>query len=833
MNEFHDSSQMNRSTPADGAGNRGLTNQPGIATLEHVVQFYEADSFLLDSAATFISAGLRAGEIGIVFATPAHRMGLDERLRADGLDLAGALARGQYIALDAAEALADCLVAGMPDSERFNAVVGSVVAHAARDGRRMRVFGDLVALLAAEGEYTSALRLEEYWNDLQRTYGFLLLCGYPMNGFSGEALAEPFENICAQHSSVVPAESYAALTESAERLRAVARLQQKTAFLEGEVAQRKMAEALLTGQKRVLAMIAGGVALTDVLTELTRMIEAQSDDDMLCSILVRDAEHEQFCLGIAPSMPDSFISVLANASILPPYLGPCGRATHMGEDVITSDIAVDECWADEWRQLALSHGLRTCASSPIFASDGTVLGSVAMYYRASHGPRIANRQLVEVATHLAGLAIERDRAETERARLLSREREARTETETLYRVGQALSAELDLESMVQAATDAATRVSGAQFGAFFYNVVNDQGESFMLYTLSGISRAAFDPFPMPRNTEIFGPTFRGERVVRFDDVTQDPRYGNNPPYHGMPEGHPPVRSHLAVPVVSRSGEVLGGLFFGHAKPGVFSERAERLVAGIAAQAAVAMDNARLYQQVQGAVSIRDQFLATVAHDLRTPLTTIRGHAQILRRRITRANPVPDSRLGDGLAKIETTTTKMSAMINELLDVTLLELGEQLTLEREPIDLVALARRAAAEYQQTTERHRIRVEAAETEVVGLWDGARLERVIDNLVNNAVKFSPEGGEVVITVARPDDASNWAALAVQDQGFGIPVEDLPRIFGRFHRGQNVAERIAGIGIGLVGVRKIVELHGGTVAVASREGTGSTFTVRLPLRP
>ncbi|HEX2178913.1 MAG TPA: SpoIIE family protein phosphatase [Actinomycetota bacterium] len=166
--------------------------------------------------------------------------------------------------------------------------------------------------------------------------------------------------------------------------------------------------------------------------------------------------------------------------------------------------------------------------------------------------------------------------------------------ETLFNVGTVLTAELDLEEVVQAVTNIATDLTGAQFGAFFYNVIDRHGESYMLYSLAGVDREAFSSFPMPRNTDVFGPTFRGERTVRSDDITKDPHYGRNEPYHGMPEGHLPVRSYLAVPVVSRRGEVLGGLFFGHEVVGVFTEGHERLTEGIAAQAAVAIENARLY-----------------------------------------------------------------------------------------------------------------------------------------------------------------------------------------------------------------------------------------------
>ncbi|HEV7372537.1 PAS domain-containing protein [Arenibaculum sp.] len=172
--------------------------------------------------------------------------------------------------------------------------------------------------------------------------------------------------------------------------------------------------------------------------------------------------------------------------------------------------------------------------------------------------------------------------------------------ETLNRIGATLAAELDLERIVQTVTDAGVVLTGAEFGAFFYNVLNEAGDSYMLYTLSGIDRSAFEGFPMPRATAVFRPTFVGEGVIRSDDILLDDRYGRNDPHKGMPEGHVPVRSYLAVPVTSRSGEVLGGLFFGHPEPGRFTIRHERLMVGVAGQAAVAVDNARLFQAVQRA-----------------------------------------------------------------------------------------------------------------------------------------------------------------------------------------------------------------------------------------
>ncbi|MGA8057709.1 MAG: PAS domain S-box protein [Candidatus Binataceae bacterium] len=195
--------------------------------------------------------------------------------------------------------------------------------------------------------------------------------------------------------------------------------------------------------------------------------------------------------------------------------------------------------------------------------------------------------------------------ETLEARVAEVRDEART-LELLNRTCVAVAGELDLERLVQAVTDAGVELSQAQFGAFFYNVIREDGETYTLCAFSGTPNEAFASFPMPRNTAVFEATFRGHGAVRSHDILADPRYGQNPPYYGMPKDRLPMRSYLAVPVVSRSGEMLGGLFFGHSQPGVFTERAERIATGLAAQAAVAIDNAHLYQISQREVAARRQ-----------------------------------------------------------------------------------------------------------------------------------------------------------------------------------------------------------------------------------
>ena len=398
--------------------------------------------------------------------------------------------------------------------------------------------------------------------------------------------------------------------------------------------------------------------------------------------------------------------------------------------------------------------------------------------------------------------------------------------ETLNRVGQAVAAELDLERVVQIVTDAGTELSGAAFGSFFYNRLDDKGETYWLYTISGVPREDFAKFPMPRNTAVFAPTFSGQGIVRSDDILKDPRYGRNEPYHGMPKGHLPVRSYLAVPVVSRSGEVLGGLFFGHPEPAIFTDRSERLVAGIASQAAIAIDNARLFQAVRDADRRKDEFLATLAHELRNPLAPIRNAVEILR--LSEADPVASA---SARQLLERQLKQLVRLIDDLLDVSRITQG-RLELRKEKLDLSVALRMAIETSRPLIEsrRHTLHVSAQPDTVVVDADAARVAQVFANLLNNSAKYSRPGSSITASLAREGE---HAVVTVADNGVGIPQAMLSRVFEMFERvDREPGSPQDGLGIGLTLVRRLVELHGGTVTAQSDGlNCGSTFIVRLPL--
>jgi PAS domain S-box-containing protein len=451
-------------------------------------------------------------------------------------------------------------------------------------------------------------------------------------------------------------------------------------------------------------------------------------------------------------------------------------------------------------------------------------------------------------------------------------REERHALEILNRAGSALAIENDLKQLVQIVTDAGVELSGAQFGAFFYNLINEAGESYMLYTLSGAPLEAFSKFPMPRNTKVFGPTFNGEGIVRSDDITKDPRYGQNAPRKGMPEGHLPVKSYLAVPVISRSGDVLGGLFFGHKDVGIFTERSERGLAGLAAEAAVAIDNAHLSQAAQREIADRKraeealkqlnvtleqqvsertaelqrkeeiirqaqkmeavgQLTGGIAHDFNNLLQVILGNLDTLARGV----PVESGRLHRAVNHAVTGAKRAAALTQRLL-----AFSRRQPLDPKPIDMNVLVNGLSDLI------HRTIGETISFETVlgaGLWrieaDPNELEAAILNLAVNARDAMPEGGKLTVETANAHIDEGYASthaevlpgqyvsLSVSDTGFGMDGTTMAQAFEPFFTTKPVGK---GTGLGLSQVYGFVKQSGGHVKIYSEVGQGTTVRIYLP---
>jgi signal transduction histidine kinase/ActR/RegA family two-component response regulator len=296
----------------------------------------------------------------------------------------------------------------------------------------------------------------------------------------------------------------------------------------------------------------------------------------------------------------------------------------------------------------------------------------------------------------------------------------------------------------------------------------------------------------------------------------------------MPPGHLPVRSYLAVPVKSRSGEVLGGLFFGHSRAGVFVATHEQLVAGIASWAGLALDNAGLYRQAQIANRTKDEFLATLSHELRTPLNAVLGWSHMLR-----TGTLPLELQRRAYDAIERNARAQAQLVDDLLDVSRIVSG-RLSLSMSDIDLTVVVQSAIDTVRPTIAAKGLELEVAEPPVlrpiVG-GDADRLRQVFWNLLSNAVKFTPRGGRILVRIGVRDQV---AEVVVEDSGQGIAPGFLAHVFERFRQADSTASRRhGGLGLGLAIVRHLVEAHGGAVAAASPgEGQGAVFTVRLPVR-
>ena len=443
---------------------------------------------------------------------------------------------------------------------------------------------------------------------------------------------------------------------------------------------------------------------------------------------------------------------------------------------------------------------------------------------------IAGGAVVILALAMIGTRADRRVGAAERAAVAAGQLQARV-VDTLHGIGRSLTSELDLQKIVQTVTDAGTDLTGAQFGAFFYNLINESGEAYTLYTISGVPREAFSRFPMPRNTPIFAPTFYGQGVVRSADITKDSRYGTMAPHFGMPKGHLPVHSYLAVPVISRGGSVLGGLFFGHEAIGVFQEQHEQLAEGLASWAAVAMDNAALFAAEQRARAeaeranrAKSDFLAVMSHELRTPLNAIMGYADLM---LLGVEDDP-ANAKQRLERIGFSARHLLQLIDEILTFSRLEAGEE-KIELDTVDATEMLGEVEALMEPIALQKGVEFncESPNVSLIVESDARKIRQVLINLVTNAIKFTEEG-TVELSLEKE---GNDLLFKVSDTGPGIAPEHQDKIFEAFWQAESSATRGAGgTGLGLSVSQRLARLLGGDLTVKSEVDRGSIFTFRLP---
>ncbi|MDN4633632.1 GAF domain-containing protein [Sphingomonas sp. PsM26] len=558
----------------------------------------------------------------------------------------------------------------------------------------------------------------------------------------------------------------------------------------------------------------------------------------------------------APGLPS-----VAGFHVLEDYGVETRASLKTGRVVRIDDVAVHPDTGPETGNAFGRINTRAYVNIPLL-KDGRF---VALQYVLSTKPR----RWTDHEVTLAGEVAERTWAAVERARAEASMREDRRSLATLNSAAASLAGELNLDNLVQTVTDAGVALTGAQFGSFFSNSLDAQGDLYMLYTLSGVDPSEFDKFPMPRNTAVFAPTFGGEGVVRSGDILKDKRYGNNTPNRGMPHGHLPVRSYLAAPVISRSGDVIGGLFFGHPETDRFDAQHEASIVAIAAQAAIAIDNSRLFAAAQRDLDERraaearlqelnetlehriaqamierreveealrqsqkleaiGQLTGGVAHDFNNLLTIIQSSADLLKR-----SDLTEDRRQRYIGAISETTQRAAKITGQLL-----AFARRQALRPETFE-VSQSVALLGEILRTLAGSGIEVviRAPDDAAYIHADPSQFDTAIVNMAVNARDAMDGAGTLTITVATttripaeagtPAISGKFVEISVADTGDGIAASDIARIFEPFFTTKDVGK---GTGLGLSQVFGFTKQSGGEVRVSSTPGAGSIFTLYLP---
>ena len=551
-----------------------------------------------------------------------------------------------------------------------------------------------------------------------------------------------------------------------------------------DITERKRAELALASEKAILEQIALRAPLHEVLDQLARSVEAQSDSGMLCSVLLADVSGQRLLHGAAPSLPAAYNAAIDGIAI-GPNVGSCGSAAFERRPVFVSDIATDPRWA-AFLPLAQEHGLGACCSMPVLASDGRLLGTVAMYYRHPHTPGTADVALIRNAGHLAAIVIERVRDERER-----RGSEARFRT----------------------LADAIPHIvftAGAD-GRWDY-----ANERWRAYTGALCTSDAGEPGPIDWLAQAH-PDDHDGAAAQWRDYLAAGQPGTIELRLRAKNGEHRWHQLRALPLDEECGSVQRWI-------GTCTDiEDERRSAQEREELLAAERNAR--GEMERAMRLRDDFVATLSHELRTPLTSIIGWTAVLRRA-----PPDAPTLQRAIDVIDRNARLQTQMVEDLLDMSRI-LSGKLRLEVQRLDLAPVIEAAIDTVRPAAEAKGVKLlPVFGSAGIVRGDPARLQQVVWNLLSNAIKFTPRGGRVQLTHRR---VGSHVEVSVIDTGQGIAPEFLPHVFDRFRQADSsITRQKGGLGLGLSIVRSIVEMHGGTVeAHSAGAGEGASFTVRLPL--
>lgn len=471
--------------------------------------------------------------------------------------------------------------------------------------------------------------------------------------------------------------------------------------------------------------------------------------------------------------------------------------------------------------------LRSLVALPLRAK-GDVIGNLSLgSFRVGRFPPSRLTFLAAVAS-LLGAALENADLYAAARRHAAREEERGQAMEALLEAAKIVAAEHDLEPVLRRITERARDLARARYGAL--GIVGPGGD-LVRFIPVGLTAEEVDRIgPPPQGSGILGVMLLHGKSLRLADLGADKRSV------GFPANHPPMRTFLGVPIFAR-GRLLGSLYLTEKEGGVpFTEEDERLLNAFAAHAGIAVENAELLERERKTAvaeaelnRFREEMFASLSHDMRTPLSTLQMACDAL------AMPGwsdedRDEFLTTGRLEVE----RLTRMVNDLLDLTRIDRG-RLALDLAPVALPELVGTAirGADLKAQGRGIGLSAQVAPDLPTVAADRAKLDRVVGNLLTNALAYTPRGGSVSVAVRRVEDG-RWVEVAVADTGPGIPAEVLPRIFERFFRANPVGRSTgAGTGLGLFICKSFVEAHGGRIWAESRVGEGTTVRFTLPVAP
>jgi PAS domain S-box-containing protein len=800
-----------------------------MSASEHFVQFCETDAFLMHSVSAFIGAGLRAGDACIVLATKPHRESLEERLKGDGLEVTAARMRGQYVSTDAAATLSKFMVDGEPSPGRFVEVVGSMIARAAKGRRRVRIFGELVALLWTDGNRAAAIRLEELWNDLCKTHAFSLFCAYPMHRFGGEVYELEFTEICRQHSRVIPAESYTRLPSPDERLRAITLLQQKANSLEVEKAERKGAEERLrvseNRYRRLFEASKDGILMVDprtrtitdanpFMTELLGYTREQLLGQELWQIGLFK-EREANLEALRELQEKGFIHYETV-----PLHTKNGQRREVelvsnlyqanGHKVIQCNIRdiTERKRAEE----ALLHLAAIVESTDDAILSKNLEGIITSWNAAAecmYGYRA--EEIVGQPVTLLFAPDRQDEFTQIMARIRRGERVDHYETIRMRKDGTFLTVSVTVSPI----KDSTGNIIGAS--AIARDITEHK-------RLEAKFRRLFDSNLIGVFVSDFAGTFLDANDAFLDllGYTREELLAGTMQRDALTPSEFHSLSQNAVKALQETGA---------------SDTYEKEYLHKSGRRIPVLVAVTRIEQTETCIGFvldisdrkeldkrKDEFISMASHELKTPVTSLKGFLSLLQRSLATHG---DEKALHYLARMDAQVTKLTKLINDLLDLSKMQTG-QLVYREERFDLDALVQEIVENAQGTTQTHHLLLEG-ETQAEVFGDRDRIGQVLINLLNNAIKYSPQADTVLVRVAKDQ---NKALVSVRDFGIGIAKEHQHKIFERFYQVTDPEEKTyPGLGIGLHITSEIVKRHGGQMWVESKKGEGATFHFTLPL--